>query len=117
MDFNLWTWLNSNAGALGVIAAFALASVTTIYVILMCRSVKATERLVVETSRQWQRITAKSTIYYLVKIGYKYPNHDAQMQDFSKLTKWSPVEILQILQELHYEGRVEEDPGLMWRIK
>ena len=116
MVCNFWTWLNFNSGALGVIAAFSLAVVTFLYVPLMKRSVEATEKMVKETSRQWLRIDSKSRIFYLVKIG-NYQKSDEQMNNIIALTPWSAEEITQILQELHYEGRVEEDANLIWRAK
>lgn len=117
MDCNFWTWLNFNAGALGVIAAFALAAVTSVYVVLMVRNVKATRSMVEEMKAERTKKNLKASVYCQVKYG-NYRSWDEQLKDFIKITQQPPEDIIFALQELDLEDRVGLAPGdLVWRVR
>jgi len=117
MDCNIWAWLNLNAGALGVIAAFALAVVTSVYVVLMANNVKATRNMVEEMKSERTKRNLKASVFCSVKYG-NYRSWDEQLKDFVKITQQPPQDIIFALQELDLEDRVGLVPGdLVWRVR
>ena len=107
MDCNFWSWLNSNAGAMGVIAAFALAAVTFIYVVLMEKNVKATRNMVEEMKSERTKRELKATVYCLVKYRMgNYQTLDEQVRYFAEITHQAPTDITFALYELDLDGRV-----------